>query len=31
LRNPHFVATAAQELGIDLQWASQYERGKETD
>lgn len=30
LRDPHFVMKAALELGVDLQWANQYERGKET-
>lgn len=30
LRNPHFVAKAAQELQYNLAWAPQYERGKET-
>nr|WP_297308271.1 NADH:flavin oxidoreductase/NADH oxidase [uncultured Flavobacterium sp.] len=29
LRNPHFVYQAAIDLGVDLTWAPQYERGKE--
>lgn len=29
LRNPHFVYQAAIDLGVDLPWAPQYERGKE--
>lgn len=30
LRDPHFPMTAAHELGIDIPWVNQYERGKET-
>lgn len=30
LRDPHFVMRAANELGVSLAWANQYERGKET-
>lgn len=30
LRDPHFAMKAAHELGVDLAWANQYERGKET-
>lgn len=30
LRDPHFTMRAATELGVDLAWANQYERGKET-
>lgn len=29
LRNPHFVYQAAKDLGEDIAWADQYERGKE--
>lgn len=30
LRDPHFAMRAATELGVDIAWANQYERGKET-
>ncbi|MBB1139765.1 NADH:flavin oxidoreductase/NADH oxidase [Myroides sp. WP-1] len=29
LRDPHFAMTAAQQLGEEIPWAPQYERGKE--
>lgn len=29
LRNPHFVYQAALDLGVEIDWAPQYERGKE--
>lgn len=29
LRNPHLVYQFAEELGVDINWAPQYERGKE--
>lgn len=29
LRNPHLVYQFAEEIGIDIHWAPQYERGKE--
>lgn len=29
LRDPHFVMTASAQLGEEIPWASQYERGKE--
>ena len=28
LRDPHFPLRAARELGLDVNWAPQYERGK---
>ncbi|MDM1402508.1 NADH:flavin oxidoreductase/NADH oxidase [Myroides marinus] len=30
LRDPHFAMRAAHELGVNIDWANQYERGKET-
>ena len=29
LRDPHFAMTAAHQLGVEIPWAPQYERGKE--
>ncbi|MGG5507469.1 MULTISPECIES: NADH:flavin oxidoreductase/NADH oxidase [unclassified Myroides] len=29
LRDPHFAMTAARQLGVEIPWAPQYERGKE--
>ncbi len=29
LRDPHFPLHAARELGLDVNWAPQYERGKQ--